>query len=115
MSAEVPPISKVITFKQPLSLAKWVAAITPAAGHESAAAIGNREISCACAKPPLERRIWKVAVIPRERKLASIFSWYSESNGISAVFRQVVLVRSYSRYSRRISEEIEMRHSGYTC
>ena len=70
-SKEVPPRSPVITFNRPAARAIAPAAMTPAAGPESAVRTGKRRAVEVAITPPFDCTMWKSPLKPSLDKAAS--------------------------------------------
>ena len=110
--AVVPPMSKAITFRRPSCSAIPRAATTPAAGPDSSANTGRAFASSEVMTPPDDCMIWSGPSRPIPSRPVRMRSRYEPISGRTYAFTTVVAERSYSRCSRRISDESEMLASG---
>jgi hypothetical protein len=100
-------MSKAIAFRSPTARARNRDAATPPAGPETAMASGRRRATAADIMPPLDWSRWSVAPTPARASEASRSARYRSAIGMTAAFRAVVDVRSYSRNSALISCDTE--------
>ena len=110
--AVVPPISKAMTWGRSRSRASWAALITPAVGPDSRTNAGRWAAVAAGITPPLDCNIKSAASVFRDRSAVSRRWRYAPTTGCRNALMTVVLVRSYSPISGRMSALSEMATSG---
>ena len=106
-SNDVPPISPVMTSGKPAAWAIYPAAMTPAAGPDSAVRTGNRAAVSASITPPLDWTIMNSPSNPPSCRADSNRARYPETSGCRYALSAVVENLSNSRISGRISDEAE--------
>ncbi len=111
-SSEVPPMSNVSTLSRPSSEATYAAPTMPPAGPDSTVCVGAVLATALVIEPPPDRMIRKRPAKPRSARPASSSSTYRSKIGRMYASSTVVLVRSYSRYSRTMSVDSDRLTSG---
>ena len=107
-------MSKVRMRSNPARVATTDAPLTPPAGPESTVWTGFRQAASRLIRPPSERTTWIGARAFAAFSPSSTLARYFESAGATYAFTRVVTVRSYSRNSGKISDEIETGNPGAT-
>src|SRR6478609_11281716 len=113
-SVDVPPMSKVRMRSKPAYDATNDAPLTPPAGPDRTVWTGFLHAASRLISPPSERTTWIGARTCAAARPSRTFVRYFSSAGATYAFTNVVTVRSYSRNSGRISDEIESGRSGAT-
>src|SRR6478735_6444045 len=106
-SVDVPPPSQVRIFGKPATFAMSAAPSAPAAGPDSTVVIGWWTTSSAESTPPLDFMIENGTPGVIVSSLWWMPATYRATLGFTAASTRVVMDRSYSRYSRSTSEEME--------
>ena len=101
-SALVPPMSSVSRSVMPTASPTKRAPTTPPAGPESASAAACDAAASGASVPPLEVMM-RSSQTPRRRASPSVRATYGPTTGRKYASATVVLVRSYSRKTGRIS------------
>ena len=90
------------------------APLTPPAGPDSTVCTGLLHADSRLIRPPSDRTTWIGARTCAAASPSRTFVRYRSSVGATYAFMSVVTVRSYSRNSGRISDEIDTGRSGAT-
>ena len=110
--AVVPPMSKARISSMPLLRAVLSADSTPPAGPDSSSRIGVSAAALPDVKPPLETMMRSGAPDARSCTRASSRFRYSATSGCTYALVVVVDMRSYSRISRAMPDEMETASPG---
>ncbi len=114
-SVDVPPMSNVRMRSNPAWDATNDAPLTPPAGPDSTVCTGFLHADSRLISPPSERTTWIGARTSAAASPSRTFVRYFSSTGATYAFISVVTVRSYSRNSGSISDEIDTGRSGATA
>ena len=114
VSRLVPPMSSEIRFFRPVSFAMYCVPTTPPAGPDRTVKSGASLACVTVIAPPPDRITWNAPWKPFCSSPPCRSSRYRPSTGLMYPSSTAVLVLSYSRYSRAISEPTDTGISGYS-